>query len=147
MWLVQHREAAELDLLRNTGRQLDDIGSTLTWDAAGALFSNIMPDSACGRLLVPERAEWSTREQTNNILADIFDMLAQINSNIVAIGTGKPAQAPQPYPRPGASHKPVRNRKRDNTKHFGSGALPPDELRAWFEIKRAEAQLRQSPPV
>lgn len=145
-WLTQHREAAELDLLRYTGRQLDDIGGSLSWAAAGAVFANIQPDSACGRLLVPERAAWATREQTNDILANIYDILAQINANIVAIGTGKPAHTPDPYPRPGAKTRAA-SKPGDTVRHYGSGALPHDELVAWMEVKRAEARLKQSQSV
>lgn len=81
--------------------------------------------------LQPEIATWSTRMKTNLILADIVDLLQQINANLVAHATGRPARAVKPYPRPG-------NRKKDpeDTTHIGSGALPPDELRAWMEEKR-----------
>ena len=80
------------------------------------------------RDLHPEFAEWTTRAKTNAILADIFDILANINANLIAVGSGRPAKKPKPYPRPKA--------KNENEKHIGRGALPPDELRAWFERKR-----------
>lgn len=83
------------------------------------------------RELHPEESAWTTRVKTNAILADIFDMLAQINANLVALGSGRVAKTPKPYPRPV-------KRKPDNERHFGRGALPPDELRAWFEKKRAK---------
>ena len=75
----------------------------------------------------PELSEWSTTLKTNEILADIFDMLAIINSNLIAVGSKKKAKKPKFYPRPGA---------KQNEQHFGSGALPPDELRNWIEEKR-----------
>lgn len=78
----------------------------------------------------PEYAAWGTRAKTNVILADIFDMLALINTNLVATGSHRPAKRPKPYPRP------FKNDKNSETRHFGSGALPPDELRKWFEEKR-----------
>ena len=76
--------------------------------------------------------------KTNFLLADIFDMLATINSNLVASASGKPAQKPKKYPRPGRKKD-----KADNETHFGSGALPPDELERWMEEKR-ESHARSS---
>jgi len=79
----------------------------------------------------PEMAAWSTRAKTNTILADIWEELAQINANLVALGTGRPARPTKPYPRP-VKKDP------ENEKHFGSGAMPPGELEKWMEEKRRE---------
>lgn len=77
----------------------------------------------------PDYAIWSGSLKTNALLADIFDILAIINSNINAMASGKAAKRPKPYPRP--------NQKApDSEKHFGRGALPKDELRAWIEERR-----------
>lgn len=81
--------------------------------------------------LNPDISAWASTLKTNAILADIIDMLATINANLMAIGSGKAAKRPKPYPRPG-------KKPHDEERHFGSGALPPDELRAWFDKKRAE---------
>lgn len=89
------------------------------------------PESALMQELNPELSEWSGRTKTNAILADIFDMLAMINANLMAVGTRKPAKRPKLYPRPGAKDP-------ETTRHFGKGALPAEELREWFERKRAE---------
>ena len=64
------------------------------------------------------------------LLADIFDVLAMINSNLVAIGSHKKTEAPERYPRPWKTD--------DGKKHIGSGALPPDELRKWFDERRKQ---------
>ena len=128
-----HREAVEYDLLTLTGYQLADIGTTLRWGAVKSFLANIPPDSKLVREymnVTPAEEVWSTREKTNRILADIFDILAQINANLIGIGEGKPAKKPKPYPRP------WKDKKQENEKHFGRGALPPDELRKWFERKR-----------
>lgn len=58
-------------------------------------------------------------------------MLAQINANLVALGMREKAKQPKPYPRPWAD-------TRGDENHYGEGALPSDELRAWFEQKRRE---------
>lgn len=73
-------------------------------------------------------AEWSMPAKTNAILADIYDVLASINSNLVAIGSRKKAKEPKLYPRPGQT--------KDDKKHIGSDALPVDDLRAWIDEKR-----------
>lgn len=92
---------------------------------------HLSADSATGQELYPEYAAWASRTKTNTILADIFDQLAQINANLVAIGSGEAAKQPNPYPRPKQKHP-------ENERHFGRGALPPDKLREWFEQKRKE---------
>lgn len=86
--------------------------------------------------LHPETAAWGTTMKTNAILADIYDLLAKINHNLVVLGGGR-AGNPKPYPRPG---KKAGN---ENERHIGSGALPPAELEKWFEEKRREAQCRK----
>lgn len=78
-------------------------------------------------------AAWTSRAKTNAILADIFDMLGQINSNLVAIGSHKPAKKPKSYPRPGD--------KKD--KRFGKNALPADELDSWLARKRKAYKDRE----
>lgn len=83
------------------------------------------------REMHPDESAWSTQVKTNAILADIFDILAQINANLVALGSGRPAKQPKPYPRP-------IKKKPEHERHFGRDALPPDELRKWFEMKRKE---------
>lgn len=127
----EHREAFEYDLLTNTGYQLSDIGAGLDWNAVRTFMRHLTADSAVGQELHPEYAEWATRTKTNAILADIFDMLATINANIVAIGSRKTTKQPKPYPRPN-------QKKPENVQHFGRDALPPDELHTWFEKKRKE---------
>lgn len=79
--------------------------------------------------MYPEYAAWAGTIKTNALLADIFDMLNIINANLTAIGSGKAAKRPKPYPRPNAKH--------DNERHFGSGALPVDQLHKWIEERRA----------
>lgn len=134
---LEYREAITYDLLTQTGHELDDVGSTLSWGAFDIFLHNVRPDSAVARQIDPEVAQWSERLKTNMILADIFDMLALINANLMAIGTHKAAKKPKPYPRP-------HQKKPEEEKHIGSGALPPAELRAWIERKRAEINARSS---
>ena len=129
--VLEHREAIEYDLLTKTGHKFDDIGRDLPWAALDSFIKCIGPDSAIMRELYPEQAEWGTVAKTNKILADIFDVLAQINANVVALAEKKPAKTPGKYPRPD-------KKEPDEKKHFGKGALPPAQLREWFENKRRQ---------
>lgn len=112
-----------------TGHELDDVGRTLSWGALDSFLDHLGEDSALLKEMNPEMAKWSSRTKTNTILADIYDQLAMINANLVAIGSRKAARKPKPYPRPG-------NKPQEDTRHFGSGALPKDELRKWIEGKQ-----------
>jgi hypothetical protein len=89
---------------------------------------NLGPESATARELDPEMAYWSSQAKTNAILADIFDMLAQINANLVAVGSHKASKKTKPYPRPGDKDK--------QDKKLGKNALPAEELDSWFAKKR-----------
>ena len=117
-------------MLTKAGYELNDIGRTLSWDALDSFLKNITVESALYREQEPESAAWVSSLKTNAILADIFDMLANINANLVAIGSHKPAKQPKAYPRPWKQDK--------NEKQIGSGGLPPDQLRAWMEEKRQQ---------
>ncbi len=123
--------------MTTTGHELDDVGGSLSWGAFDIFLHHVQPDSALAKELDPELYAWSETLKTNAILADIYDLLACINANLLAHASGKPAKKPKPYPRP-------HQKKNNEEKHIGSGALPPDELRAWIERKRAELNARSS---
>ena len=72
---------------------------------------------------------WEKTQRTNEILADIYDLLQSINANLVAIGERKPAKKFTPYPRPGRD-------KDKNKRRIGKGAMPINDLREWFRRKR-----------
>ena len=116
----------EKDLLIMTGHSLEDIGRTLSWSALGAFLHKLDIGSETARELDPDLAAWGGLPKTNAILADIYDMLAMINANLCAMGSGKRATRPKGYQRPGDKQK----------QSLGKNALPPAELRAWFDKKR-----------
>lgn len=119
-------------MLTKTGHELEDVGRTLSWRALGSFVSNLSPDSALAREINPKISVWATQAKTNAILADLFDLLAMINANLVAVGSGKRARKPKRYDRPIES---------DNTKKLGSNsAMPRDEMVAWIEERRAKAR-------
>ena len=113
----------------DTGHELKDLGHSLSWNALRSFILNISPESALAREVNPDSYIWSSRAKTNAILADIYDVLSTINSNLCAYGSHRRPKKPKPYPRPG---------NKDNGKevtHIGKGALPPDELREWFKVR------------
>ena len=72
------------------------------------------------REMRPDLAQWASTAKTNALLADIYDLLAVVNANLCAKGTGKKSKRPKPYPRPES--------KSGNEKHIGT-PLPIEELR------------------
>lgn len=75
-----------------------------------------------------DTAVWSTTLKTNALLADIYDMLAQINANLCGGLARKKALKIKPLPRPWLA---------TSTKRIGGkGALPKNELREWINKHR-----------
>ena len=108
----------------------------VTWaDELCLVGTDVQLFPACEEIVEGIELRLLAAGQVNVILADIFDVLAQINANLIAIGSHKSAKQPKPYPRP-VQKDP------ENVRHFGRGALPPDELRAWFEKKREERKCQ-----
>lgn len=126
-FVEEHHGAIEYDLLRKTGHELNDVGGALSWGALSSFVSNLEADSATAREIEPELSGWSSIAKTNAILADIFDVLSAINSNLKAIGSGSRAKTPERYPRP--------KKKNDKNKIFTS-SMPMAEMRAWIEERR-----------
>ena len=116
-----------------TGHTIDDIGGALSWDALSAFLRHLGPDTETARELDPELTAWVSTAKTNAILADIFDVLAQINTNLCALGSGKAAKKPPAYKRPGDNR----------AKHIGKNALPISDLRAFFARKREQYKQRE----
>ena len=115
-------------MLIETGHELQDVGSTLSWGALKSYLSNIKLGSSLARELHPEWTEWSTVAKTNTILADIYDQLSLVNANLRVLITKKPGRRPEPYKRPGMDNK--------ETKRIGKGALPASKMREWIESRR-----------
>lgn len=77
-----------------------DVGSSLSWGALSSFLKNLPQDSAVWRSAHKDIADWGTTLKTNEILADIYDVLNQMNSNMVGgFSRKKPAKV-TPYPRP-----------------------------------------------
>lgn len=120
-------------MITSAGVELNDVGGSLSWGAFASFIKNLGYDSAVFRAQHPDMAEWGSTLKTNIILADIFDVLCQINANMVGGLSHKRPQRPKPYPRPWV----------DKKKKTGKGALPVSELEKWIEQKRNEPRRRK----
>ena len=117
-------------MISSAGIEIDDIGSSLSWGAFGAFIKHSPTDSALFQEIHPEIGNWGTVLKTNIILADIFDCLAQINSNLIAGFNHKKSQKVDKYPRSWAKSK---------SKKVGT-AVKRKDLHEWMEKKRREAR-------
>lgn len=122
----EHAEALEYDLLTRTNYTLDDVGGRLSWSALSSFVRNLGTDSALARDL-GKSTGWETLIATNSILADIYDVLQAINTNIVSLGGGKKKKI-KPYPRPGKDN--------DKKRKFGTSMPTVEGLRDWIRSKQ-----------
>ena len=83
-------------------------------------------ESALSREMVPPTEEelWANGKATSAILADIFDLLHQLNNNVMAKGTGKSAKKAKPYPRPWRKGK---------QRKLGKDPIPISQFEEWWE--------------
>lgn len=123
----EHHKALDSDLMHKTGHELNDVGRSLSWSALYSFIGTLGADSEVARDIAPDLHEWTTRLKTNMLLADIFDMLAMINANLVAVGSHKKTKQPKPYPRPS-------DKSKGNT--YGNTPVPVADLRKLFAGKR-----------
>lgn len=137
--MTEHSGAVECDLLTRTGHELRDVGDALSWSALASFILHRDPAGAIAREIDGDFSVWATTSKTNGLLADIFDMLAQINANLVAIGEHSKTKPVPRYPRPGMEQEDT-----GNVKRIGRGALPRGGFRKWLEDKRKERNGERS---
>lgn len=114
-------------MLSNTGYTIDDLGDGLGWEVFNDFLTNLGTQSALAKQVTPETSVWGSREKTNAILADIYDVLSAINYSLVKIGGGKPKK-PTPYPRPNDKKKQKFGNKKSS--------LPVNQMRDWVKNYR-----------
>lgn len=114
-------------MLTQTGKELADVGRSLSWQAFEAFVHHANVGSALAKELNPDVSEWTTVYKTNVILADIFDVLSAINANLCAVGSGKKPKKPPTYPR--KKQKPKKQ-------------MTIAEMREAIDRKRAERNAR-----
>lgn len=133
-FINEHKEAVEYDLITSASVELSDVGGSLTWGAFASLIKNLPHSSATWKELHPDMAEWTSPLKTNLLLADIYDVLSQINANVCSgISRSKPHPI-KPYPRPWVK----------NDKHYGESkdAMPAQDLEEWIANKWEEARRK-----
>ena len=97
------------------------MGGTLSWSSLQSFIKKVGTDSALAKEL-GKSTGWEDTLTTNQILADIFDLL-----QVIAILISRKRKRITPYPRPG---------KDKNNRKLGKGALPFNELREWFRRRQ-----------
>ena len=123
--MKEHGGALNYDLITRTNYQIDDIGGSLSWASLYSFIKNLDGTSALAKDL-GKSTGWETTLKTNEILADIFDMLQVIHGDLINWAShGKQKAKVKPYPRPGMEED-------KNKRKFGSGAMPLNQLREWF---------------
>lgn len=135
--VAEHREAIDYDLLC-LGLDLNDLGTRrLDWCRLKAVLRWLPHDSAFGRSLRGEDAEWGLAE---HLLAGIHDLLAAGNWQRAG---KKGAPRPKPLPRPGLDQG--RSEKR-----FGTASMTLAEARAFFDRinrrSRASVAIEEAGP-
>ena len=127
-FIDEHGEAVTFDLMTRTCYTLDDVGGVLSWRSLKSFIKYLGTDSALARDL-DLSGGWDSTQKTNTVLADLYDLLQVINTNLVRLGGGKKKKI-NPYPRS--------SKDENNTTKIGKGALPVDELHAWIEARRQQ---------
>jgi len=123
-FVEEHRKAVNHDLIK-CGLTLESIGGVLDWDSLGDFISKTEPDSALARDIDPEVSKWSMNVKTNEILADLYDLIAMFRYEVTAMLSGKKPKKPRFYERPNNKEK----------KRIGKGSLPVPEMRKWIHKK------------
>ena len=123
--LIEHKEAIEYDLITSAGIECSEVGGSLSMGAFASFVKGLSFDSALWRSQHKDTVIWGSTLKTNALLADIYDLLAQMNANMCGGFSHKKASKITPLPRPWLA---------DNTKRIGGkGALPKNELREWIK--------------
>lgn len=130
-WLCQlieeHGAAIDYDLITMTRYTLHDVGGALPWGAFLHFVQYVPRTSALSRELNPttDDEKWAEGHATAAILADTYDLLNQLNENLVARGANRRASHVKPYPRPWA--------KGQGERKLGRDPIPVSEFEAWWE--------------
>lgn len=70
--------------------------------------------------------------KTNEILADLYDLMATFRYEMVTMLSGKRQKKPTPYKRP----------RKDDKKKVGKGAMLKEDLKNWIKSKLEGSESR-----
>lgn len=121
--LDAHGGAIEYDLMTRVGMTLDDVPARLSWRALGVFVRHLDVTSAYVREVEPEASRWVAPESLRPMLADMYDLMASINYNLVAANSRHRPRKPKPYPRPG---------RRDKETVIGRDPIPIRDFDEWW---------------
>ena len=127
--VADHGRALNYDLMTRTGSSLYSVPGEFDWADIRDFVSFLDAGSALASEISPENAGWQGTEKVPMLLAHIADLLANFSYGYSVTHMKKTAQKPkppQPIPRPGVVDKT------NETKHFGSGAIPIEEFDEWW---------------
>jgi hypothetical protein len=113
--------------MTSAGIELNEVGGSLSMGAFSSFVYGSAKnyDSELWRSTHEDEAIWSTILKTNALLADIYDLLAQMNANMVGGFSHKKASKIKPLERPW-----IKTKKQTIG---GKGALPKNKLREWIK--------------
>lgn len=106
---------------------LQDVGGALPWGALLHFVQFVPRTSALSREMNPttDDERWAQGHATAAILADMYDLLNQLNTNLASRGSGHRPARVKPYPRPWAKSKGERR--------IGRDPIPIADFEAWWE--------------
>lgn len=125
MFLAEHGEAVEADLLRFYRLDLAEVGTMrLSWRRLGVLIRQLPREAATVQAVSGAAARWGDVE---HLLAGIFDAVQLHNWQYAAAHAPKGKRPPRPRPlaRPGTDSAPSRRT-----------GLTPRQIRARLEAQR-----------
>ena len=128
--MQEHPAALDYDCMTLTGRTLHEYAD-MGWQGMSSLahlVRHLGPESMTWRATHEgdELPSWTSRPSTNAILADIYDVIAQLTRLFVIANSKSKPQRPRPYPRPNA---------RDKGEVIGKGAIRVADFDSWWGIK------------
>lgn len=122
--IKEHGGALNHDLMTRLGAFIEDVPDVVSWRDLMDFIHYLPNDSALFSALHPDIAPWATTAQTNSILANIYDAIAQLSHMYASAHTKKTLPKPKPYPRPFA--------KDEDEQRLGSDPIPMSEFDDWW---------------
>jgi len=127
----RHQSAIEYELLK-LGRNIEDLGTpALSWRDLEVIIANTPVDSALGRSMVGERAEWGISDYLSALVVDA------LNAGNWQRGGGKGSR-PKPLPRPG---------KKSGGRQMGSEPIPASTFDGWWDAPREDPDAESEPDL
>lgn len=129
-----HESALEYDLMTMTGRTLSEY-LDMGHEGIVALchfVRHLGLDSKLAREMAGfEAGPFDSGTQTNALLAELFDVLAGINANLVQLSSKSRVKRPKPFPRPW----------RKDESRIGRDPIPVSKFAEWWNSKSKSEEV------